>query len=402
MKLAPSSPMARLLLGFPPGLCLLLALALAPALPAQTTAEWVYHKTADGLHPDGNEQQLVWLMNRARANPAAEGLFLTNSGDPGINSGISFFQISPAQIQSEFAAIPAKPPAAFDRRLYEASRVHSLDLIARDAQDHENQFTRITASGFVWTSANVSVFSYSKSALDAHGALNIDWGYPRPPGGDGMQAGRGHRAAIMSNQSTLLTNVGFALVPESNPGTDVGPFVFSGAYCSASTASGNAATHSNRFLVGTVWKDLNGNSRYDAGEGLNNVRVQPDSGPWHAITGLAGGWAIPVPTTATYSLTFSGPPLLNPLMRTATVGSSSVLADVKVSPAAVPFALGIRTVAGGQLVLEWSGGTPPYQVQRSPSLSSGSWTNVGPVTSATTFSVSSSGSRGFYRVIDSQ
>ena len=246
--------------------------------------------------------------------------------------------------------------------------------------------------------ANVSVFSYSKSALDAHGALNIDWGYPRPPGGDGMQAGRGHRAAIMSNQSTLLTNVGFALVPESNPGTDVGPFVFSGAYCSASTA----ANHSNRFLVGTVWKDLNGNSRYDAGEGLNQVRVQPDSGPWHAITGLAGGWAIPVFTAATYTRTFSGPPLINPLMRTATVGSSSVLADVKVSPSAVPFALGVRAGAGSQLVLEWSGGTPPYQVQRSPSLSSGSWNNVGPVTSATTLSVSSSGSRGFYRILDSQ
>ena len=176
-----------------------------------------------------------------------------------------------------------------------------------------------------------------------------------------MQAGRGHRAAIMSNQSTLLTNVGFALVPESNPGTDVGPFVFSGAYCSASTASGNAATHSNRFLVGTVWKDLNGNSRYDAGEGLNNVRVQPDSGPWHAITGLAGGWAIPVPTTATYSLTFSGPPLLNPLMRTATVGSSSVLADVKVSPAAVPFALGIRTVAGGSWSLNGAAARLPIK-----------------------------------------
>ena len=396
MKPAPPSRMARPRLGFSPGPCILLA--LAPALSAQTTAEWIYHKTADGLHPDGNEQQLVWLMNRARANPAAEGLFLTNSGDSGINSAISFFQISATQIQSEFAAIPAKPPAAFDRRLYEASRVHSLDLIARDAQDHENQFTRITASGFVWTSANVSVFSYSKSALDAHGALNIDWGYPRPPGGDGMQAGRGHRAAIMSNQSTLLTNVGFALVPESNPGTDVGPFVFSGAYCSASTA----ANHSNRFLVGTVWKDLNGNSRYDAGEGLNQVRVQPDSGPWHAITGLAGGWAIPVFTAATYTLTFSGPPLINPLMRTATVGSSSVLADVKVSPSAVPFALGVRAGAGSQLVLEWSGGTPPYQVQRSPSLSSGSWNNVGPVTSATTLGVSSSGSRGFYRILDSQ
>ena len=383
-------------LGLQLGVCFLLS--LAPALPAQTTVEWVYHKTADGLHPDGNEQQLVWLMNRARANPAAEGQFLTNSGDSGINSGISFFQISPAQIQSEFAATAAKPPAAFDRRLYEASRIHSLDLIAREAQDHDNQFTRITTAGFAWTSANASVFSYSKSALEAHGALNIDWGYPRPPSGDGMQAGRGHRAAIMSNQSTLLTNVGFALVPETNPATDVGPLVFSGAYCSASSS---AANHSNRFLIGTVWTDLNANNRYDPGEGRNNVRVQPDSGPWHAITGIAGGWAIPIATPATYTLTFSGASLINPLMRTATVSTSSVLADVKVTPSALPFTLGVRLGSGGQLILNWTGGTPPYQVQRSTSLSSNSWTNVGTTTSATTLTVTLGGLRGFYRILGS-
>ena len=31
--------------------------------------EWTYHKTGDNLHPDGNEQQMVWLMNRARSDP---------------------------------------------------------------------------------------------------------------------------------------------------------------------------------------------------------------------------------------------------------------------------------------------------------------------------------------------
>ena len=61
---------------------LLLAASLT-TLTAQTT-EWVFHKTADGSHPDGNEQQMVWLMNRARANPAAEGAFLANSGIPDI------------------------------------------------------------------------------------------------------------------------------------------------------------------------------------------------------------------------------------------------------------------------------------------------------------------------------
>ncbi len=31
--------------------------------------EWVYHKTADNQHPNGMEQQQLWLVNNARANP---------------------------------------------------------------------------------------------------------------------------------------------------------------------------------------------------------------------------------------------------------------------------------------------------------------------------------------------
>ncbi len=71
------------------------------------------------------------------------------------------------------------------------------------------------------------------------------------------------------------TNVGFAMVPENNGSTAVGPIVFSGAYCSANTS---IADHHNRFIVGTVWNDLNGDGDYDANEGLNNVTVMPDSG----------------------------------------------------------------------------------------------------------------------------
>ena len=45
--------------------------------------EWTYHKTGDNLHPDGNEQQMVWLMNRARSDPAQEGVWLATEDRPG-------------------------------------------------------------------------------------------------------------------------------------------------------------------------------------------------------------------------------------------------------------------------------------------------------------------------------
>ena len=141
-----------------------LLVCIAGPVSAQTT-EWVYHKTADGLHPDGNEQQMVWLMNRARANPTAEGLFLAASGDTVINYGISFFRVDTALMKAEFAAIAAKPPAAFDRRIYEGSSVHSLDLIARNALDHTNQAARVTAAGFSYASTarlNSTLLSFKR------------------------------------------------------------------------------------------------------------------------------------------------------------------------------------------------------------------------------------------------
>ena len=54
------------------------------------SAEWTYHKTIDNAHPDANEQQLMWLMNRARANPTAEGIWLATVDDPNITSARNF------------------------------------------------------------------------------------------------------------------------------------------------------------------------------------------------------------------------------------------------------------------------------------------------------------------------
>ncbi len=51
-----------------------------------------------------------------------------------------------------------------------------------------------------------------------------------------------------------------------------------------------------------------------------------------------------------------------------------------------------------QLVLAWRGGLGPYQVQRSPDLSLGSWENLGDPTSLTSVAVDVSHARMFFRV----
>lgn len=116
--------------------------------PAAAT-EWFYHKTADNLHPDGNEQQMMWLMNRARANPAQEGVWLATMANADVAAARSYFGVNLSVLQSEFAAISAKPPAAFDVKLYNAAKAHSEELIRINGQNHTGQLERVDASGFV-------------------------------------------------------------------------------------------------------------------------------------------------------------------------------------------------------------------------------------------------------------
>jgi len=305
------------------------ATAFSLALPAAAASvEWTWHRSDDLQHPNGEEQELLWLMNRARQDPAAEGIWLATETHSDVAGGRSFFGVDRVKLQAEFAALDAKPPAAFDARLYAAAKTHSDDLIARDAQDHNNQFDRINAAGFNYTSARGNVFSYASSSLNGHAAFNIDWGKTA----DGMQSGRGHRQAIMSIDSDY-TNTGMASVVENNPATRVGERVITQNFAKANT---NSVDHFNRFIVGTVWEDANENSRYDAGEGFAGVRVEPDNGTYHAVTSAGGGFAIPVESSGNFQVTFSGGGISPAVTRSVTIAASSVLLDHEVGTQPLP------------------------------------------------------------------
>jgi len=60
--------------------------------------------------------------------------------------------------------------------------------------------------------------------------------------------------------------------------------------------------------------------------------------------------------------------------------------------------IGGFTKSGNNLVLTWSGGTPPYILQKKNSLSDATWTNVETL-SSNTFTVPMDGAAGFFRVI---
>lgn len=298
------------------------ALIGAGALAAPTQ-EWTYHKTDDGRHPNSTEQAIVWLMNTARQNPPAEGIWLATSTEPSIADGRDLFGVDTKLLQSEFGQYEPKPPAAFDVRLYQAALAHSQDLIARDAQDHEGQDERVEKMGFQFDDLRMNVFASANDALNAHAAWNIDW---ENDADDGMQEERGHRSAVMSLDGDY-TNVGIAAVVENDPDTSVGPLVISGNYAQAK----NIAEHFNRFLVGTVWQDLNQNARYDAGEGIGGVTVTPDQGDYFAITADGGGYAIPITEAGDYEVTFVGDSLIEEMTQMVTVAAESVLLDLEIA-----------------------------------------------------------------------
>ena len=291
------------------------------AQQASPDTEWSFHKTADNRHPDGIEQQMTWLMNRARTDPTQEGIWLATMDDPEVAGARSSFNVNLDVLQAEFAAIQAKPPAAFDVRLYQAAKAHSDYLIVNDAQNHTDQLSRVEDADFSFRSWRGNVFVYTRSSIHGHAGFNIDWG---GDDGTGMQTNRGHRQAIMSIDGDY-TNVGLAVVAETDTTTDVGPLVTTGNYCSADT---DQANHFNRFLVGTVWRDLNHNDQYDPGEGTGGIAVRPDRGTYYAVTADSGGYAIPILEAGSYTVTFSGTRIGSEMTRTVSVGSQSFLLDL--------------------------------------------------------------------------
>ena len=314
--------------------------------------EWEYHKTPDNRHPDENEQQLMWLLNRARSNPTLEGIRLANIYDQYytylpdcsqitedidvcyIAGALDYWGVDLDRLQNEFAGYDTKAPAAFDVRLYRAAKNHSEYLISIDGQNHTDQFNRIDDENFYYRRARGNVFSYSLSAAYGHAAFNVDWGDDGNDG-SGMQPGRGHRLAIMSIDGDY-TNVGIAAVPVSNSAATVGPLVITGNFCEANTSADN---HFNRFLVGTVWTDKDDDDFFDAGEGLGNVMVRPDRGVYYALTSSGGGYALPITEAGMYEVTFSGAALSGEFVKTVLIGDESVLLDlVDVPNSALPAA----------------------------------------------------------------
>jgi len=273
---------------------LLTALALAiSAAAAEAQSQWSIGSPTD------QEQYYLELINRARANPAAEGQRLAASTDANILSNYSYFGVNLTQMQLEMSALPAGPPLAMSAKLLQSSRAHSDDQFIHTFQGHTGSngsllSDRITAAGYIASFYAENVYAYSKSTSFGHAGFEVDWG----SGSGGMQSDRGHRAIIHAG----FREVGIG-IREGTHGSGtgaVGPQIVTQDFAIA-------AGTTTPFVTGVAYYDLNGNNFYDPGEGIGGVTVDVDGAGYHAVTAASGGYAIPVPLgAASRTVTFTG------------------------------------------------------------------------------------------------
>lgn len=288
----------------------------APAMRLPRTTLWSIGDPTD------EEQLYLELINRARANPAAEGARLAALTDPDILSAYDYFGVNLTQMQSEMSALTPAPPLAMNAKLLQSSRAHSQDMFTNRFQGHTGSNgstiqSRFTAAGYSASFLAENVFSSAKSTEHGHAGFEVDWG----SGSGGMQTGRGHRAIIHAG----FREVGIGIVEGTNGST--GPQAITQDFA---VMSGTVTP----FVTGVAYYDFNGNNFYDPGEGIGGVTVNVEGAAWHAVTAASGGYAVPVPQRAgTRTVTFSGPGFNSTATATLT-GTNNTKVDFK--PAYTP------------------------------------------------------------------
>ncbi len=300
----------------------LIIAACIGTIPLHTQAAPVQKSYSQG-DPTPDEQYMLELVNRARANPPAEGRFLTGIDESYSQYAMSSYGVNAAGVKADFASYPKRPPLAFNPILITSARRHSRDMAVNHYQDHigsDGSTIADRVAGYRFREINESIYSkFVTGTLYAHAGFNIDWG----PGG--VQAGLGHRRNIMNFDTSVFNEIGIGVVERTGADAErYGKFSITEDFATALDAT--------PFVTGVVYDDTNRNGICDPGEGLGGVAVTPSAGGWNAVTSKSGGYAIPFPSAASGTISFTGGGLPAGLSRSFAVAGENVKIDMTVPP----------------------------------------------------------------------
>lgn len=276
------------------------ALVLGFSLPAGAASTQY-----DFGDPSADEWYVLEIINRARANPTAEGTRLGIDIKEGLQN--------PELVQ-------VRPPLAMNKILLQIARTHSQDMYTNAFFSHTNSagkdpFQRMADAGYTYTTAGENIATgTSLTAAGLEDLLMVDSGV----------SGRGHRVNLLDIKSSVFREIGI--------GYHAGSTANAQGYKNFITQDFGSSS-AGPFLVGAIYDDKNSNGFYDIGEGLSGVTVSPDSGTYFAVTNASGGYCFPVASSGSLTLTISGGALSGTITKTVTLSSQNAKLDGKLSEA---------------------------------------------------------------------
>jgi hypothetical protein len=213
------------------------------------------------VEPSEQEQFAIWKLNQARHDPPKYG----------------------DEIHLDLTGVEPRQPLAVNLNLMGSTRFRAQEMLDYDYFAHVSAVTGKSPqdvardAGYAgWASVGESIAREFLNYYDALAGLIVDDGVPD----------LGHRKHLLgiSDWAAGHREIGAGMAEGLRPDGFVHRL-----YCMQTGVTGG-----NWFLTGVVFFDVNGNGKFDRGEGLPGVTV--DAGGDYKTTSMqAGGWVIPVP-----------------------------------------------------------------------------------------------------------
>ena len=282
---------------------LFLAVGLIPIVEFTPTAKALV--LYDSGNPTPDEQLVLEMANRARSNPVAEGQRLGIDIHEGLQNP---------------SLVGPRPPLAFNKLLLGIAEAHSRDMYNSNYFSHTDPngttaFDRMAHAGYDFARAGENMAAGTDiGSADLEDFMMVDSG----------TQGRLHRVNLLDifpypcgGPPCAYSEVGIGYYEGSTPNSIGSAFI---------TEDFGATVSTGPLLTGVIYNDRNGNNFYDMGEGLAGVTVTPSSGSYYAISSSSGGYAFPIGSSGTITVTASGPGL-GPITKTVTLKGTNIELD---------------------------------------------------------------------------
>lgn len=267
------------------------------------------------VEPTPAEQYMLEMINRARANPAAEAASLGID----LNEGLASGTISPA----------AKQPLALNPNLIAAARSHSNWMIQTNTFGHNEGSVdpgrQMRSAGYPFNGSygwgqNIAFEGTTPMTPPLVPTTDKE---ERDLFIDTTEPGRGHRLNILNPD-----------YKEIGIGVQSGTFQ---GYNSVVTSQDFADQAGGSFLTGVAYTDAARSHFYVAGEGLGGVTItavrQSDQAIFSTTTWSAGGYTLPLDPGA-YTVSATGAGIGSVSAGSVVIGSQNV--EVNFTPASSP------------------------------------------------------------------